>query len=178
MPGKHFIMADREDLIACCDYYLTHPKEAEAIAQAGSDFVRTKRRQAQTCLDFLRELESDCARSSTASMPFSEDARPASLPRQLSRAIRKRHAQQLTQAIAADLKNLLGPRGTSPRSAHYRRNLRLPHEKSLSPSERLTGKDGLNRNPDARKGTDMGFVRQRGLPAISRTKAIHRRYAI
>ena len=48
VPGKHFIMADREDLIACCDYYLAHPKEAEAIAQAGSDFVRHWR-QSQAC---------------------------------------------------------------------------------------------------------------------------------
>ena len=107
MPGKHFVMADSEDLIACCDYYLAHPKEAEAIAQAGSDFVRSQRRQAQMCRDFLLGLESDRARSSASSVSVSLDASPSPLPRELSQTIRRRHVQQLKYAITTDLKNFL-----------------------------------------------------------------------
>ena len=107
VPGKHFIMADREDLIACCDYYLAHPKEAEAIAQAGWDFIRTQRRQAQACADFLLDVESGPARSPTASSAISADVKPVPLPRALNQTFRKRHAQELKDAVTTDLKNLL-----------------------------------------------------------------------
>ncbi len=101
VPGKHFVMAEREDLIACCDYYLAHPKEAEAIAQAGCDFARTEQRQAQACGDFLLDLESGRARSEVA------DATPSPLPPALSQTFRKRRTQQLRDAVTADLKSLL-----------------------------------------------------------------------
>ena len=82
VPGKHFIMADREDLIACCDYYLAHPKEAEAIAQQGLDFVKTQLRQAQTCQTFLQELH---ARNQSTEI-VTTDARPLALSRPLNQA--------------------------------------------------------------------------------------------
>ena len=107
VPGKHFIMADREDLVACCYYYLAHPKEAEAIAQSGFDFVRTQRRQAQMCRDFLLELESSGTRSSTSSLPVSLDAKPLPLPQILNQSFRKGRTQQLKDAVTGDLKNFL-----------------------------------------------------------------------
>ena len=99
VPGKHFVMADRQDLIACCDYYLAHPTEAEAIAKAGCDFVRTHYRQAQTCRDFLIELESDHAASPASSEHVLMDARPLPLPEDLTKNFRKRRSQQLKNAV-------------------------------------------------------------------------------
>ena len=107
VPGKHFVMADREDLIACCEYYLAHPMEAEAIAEAGCDFVRTQHRQAQTCRDFLFELESDPATSLVSSGRVSVDASPWPSPGLLAKNFRNRRSQQLKNAVMADLKNLL-----------------------------------------------------------------------
>jgi hypothetical protein len=114
VPGKHFVMADREDLLACCEYYLTHPDEAETIAQAGSDFVRTQLRQAQSCRSFLFELESGRVRSGTESLATSTDARPVPLSPALSQRFHKRHARQLKDALTSDLKNLLRKTESAP----------------------------------------------------------------
>jgi hypothetical protein len=38
VPSKHFVMVEPEQLISCCDYYLEHPAELEAIARAGARF--------------------------------------------------------------------------------------------------------------------------------------------
>ena len=132
VPGKHFIMADREDLIACCDYYLAHPDEAAAIAQAGFDFVRTQQRQAQTCRDFLLELESARARSSSSLLRVPIDAAPAPLPRALSQEIRKRHTRQLKDALTADLKNLFRKRDLSEGDS-IPLELELPSRASIFP---------------------------------------------
>jgi hypothetical protein len=107
VPGKHLIMADREDLVACCGYYLANPKEAEAIARAGSDFVGTQLRQALTCRDFLLELESSGARLPNAPSPVPLDAKPFPLPQTLNQSLRKGRAQHLKDAVTTDLKNLL-----------------------------------------------------------------------
>ena len=107
VPGRHFIMADREDLIACCDYYLANPKEAEAIARAGFDFVRTQIRQAQTCRDFLIELEAGGANSSTTPSHLWLDTIPLPLPQRLSQTLRADRAQQFKDAVTADVNDLL-----------------------------------------------------------------------
>ena len=39
VPGKHFVMAKTDDLITCCEYYLNHEDEREAIAEAAHNFV-------------------------------------------------------------------------------------------------------------------------------------------
>jgi glycosyltransferase involved in cell wall biosynthesis len=104
VPGKHFIMADREDLIACCDYYLTHPQEAKTIADQGRDFVTTQLRQSQTCLAFLQALESQ---TSAHSSIVSADVTPVALPKRLSHALKRQKLRQLKHAITNDWQILI-----------------------------------------------------------------------
>lgn len=101
IPGKHFVMADRDDLIACCDYYLAHPKEAEAIAQAGLSFIKTDSRQSQSCQCFLQMLTQD-----KQGTPSTVDVRHEPLPHALRRFLRKRRLLQLRTAITRDLRDL------------------------------------------------------------------------
>jgi GT2 family glycosyltransferase len=58
VPGKHFVMVEPEELVRCCDYYLEHPAEREAIARAGRDFVRERLTQASNCVSCVRQIES------------------------------------------------------------------------------------------------------------------------
>ena len=39
-PGKHFVMVEPEYLVACCAYYLAHPKEYRASPRKDATFVR------------------------------------------------------------------------------------------------------------------------------------------
>ena len=107
IPGRHFVMAERDDLIACCDYYLGHPRQAEAIAAAGRDFIRTHLRQAQTCESFLEALRSH-DQYGTASL--SSDAIPGSLPKPLQRALTKTRSARLWRAVGRDWRNLTSRR--------------------------------------------------------------------
>ena len=45
VPGKHFVMAKTDDLTACCEYYLNHEDEREAIAEAAHNFMRDSSRR-------------------------------------------------------------------------------------------------------------------------------------
>jgi glycosyltransferase involved in cell wall biosynthesis/ubiquinone/menaquinone biosynthesis C-methylase UbiE len=101
VPGKHFVMADRNDLIDCCDYFLKHQREAEAIALAGGDYIRHHLRQAQTCEAFLSALERrDCDNA--------EDVPPEPLPQSLRRQLKQRWKKDLRTAIAEDFRNFGG----------------------------------------------------------------------
>ena len=111
VPGKHFIMVEREDLIPCCEYYLRHPDECARIAQQGLEFVRTHLRQAQACQIFLQELEADAA----ASGDIVPDVPPAKLPRELIRTFSGRRARALRRALVADFKRLSGKSAPSLR---------------------------------------------------------------
>jgi GT2 family glycosyltransferase len=110
VPGEHFIMVEREDLIPCCEYYLRHPDKCARIAQQGLEFVRTNLRQAQACQVFLQELEAGAATPGE----IVPDAPPASLPRELIRTFSGRRARALRRALAADFKRLSGKSAPSP----------------------------------------------------------------
>lgn len=100
IPGRHFIMADCDDLIACCEYYLNHPAECQAIAQQGHEFVRSELRQATMCEAFLREFE-----ATDPSAPLAVyDSLPMALPSSLSRGLAANRRRQLTRALRRDLK--------------------------------------------------------------------------
>jgi len=112
IPGKHFIMADRNDLVACCDYFLNHPDEAETIARTGHEHISQQLRQSQTCQAFLNALESD-------DIDLDIDARPESLPEALRRDLKRRRTKDLRSAIAQDFKNfgrttIAPPMGVEP----------------------------------------------------------------
>jgi GT2 family glycosyltransferase len=98
IPGKHFIMADSNDLVACCDYFLNHPDEAEMIARAGHEHISQQLRQSQTCHAFLNALE-------RGDDDLDSDAPPESLPEALRRDLKRRRTRDLKSAIAHDFKN-------------------------------------------------------------------------
>lgn len=56
IPGKHFVMVEPEELVRCCQHYLEHPAEREAIAHAGRDFVREHLTQAGNCLRCVNQI--------------------------------------------------------------------------------------------------------------------------
>ncbi len=104
VPGRHFIMAEQRDLIACCDYYLNHPAEAEAIAQQGTDFIQTQLTQAESCARFLRAIEENKPRPIVVS-----DALPVPLPAELGTKLSRQHRQQMREAFGRDLRNWSQP---------------------------------------------------------------------
>src|SRR4030095_13632238 len=55
VPGKHFVMAKADDLTTCCEYYLNHDEEREAIAQAAYNFVRDTFTKKENCRLFLQQ---------------------------------------------------------------------------------------------------------------------------
>ena len=115
VPGKHFIMVEREDLIPCCEYYLRHPNECARIAQQGLDFVRANLRQAQACEVFLREFEASCEMAARAlSGGIVPDAPPVALPRELLRTFSGGWVRALKRALAADFKRLSDKSDPSP----------------------------------------------------------------
>ncbi|HEY8649749.1 MAG TPA: glycosyltransferase, partial [Chthoniobacterales bacterium] len=85
VPGKHFIMAEAEYLTTCCEYYLEHPQEREAIAQAGFDFARAQFSQKDNCLAFLRRLEADSQVKSDSGADSIAEPLPVALTRRISR---------------------------------------------------------------------------------------------
>ena len=95
-------MAEPDDLIACCEYYLAHPEEAATIARAGNDFIRTHLRQSQMCADFLNALQSPQGKYLSAIT----DALPRVMPKPLARAITKTLARRLRRAFVQDWENL------------------------------------------------------------------------
>jgi GT2 family glycosyltransferase len=111
VPGEHFIMVEREDLVPCCEYYLRHPDECARIARQGLEFVRTHLRQAQSCQVFLQEFEAGAA----VIGEIVPDAPPVTLPRELIRTFSGRRARALRRALAADFKRLSGKSAPSPR---------------------------------------------------------------
>jgi glycosyltransferase involved in cell wall biosynthesis len=109
VPGKHFIMVERDDLIPCCEYYLRHPNECARLARQGLEFVRANLRQAQACQFFLQELEAS-GETADAARPYeiAPDAPPVPLKRELLQTFSRRRAGALKRALVADLKHLLG----------------------------------------------------------------------
>jgi GT2 family glycosyltransferase len=109
VPGEHFIMVEREDLVPACEYYLRHPAECARVAQQGFDFVRNHLSQAQACQVFLQELEASGEDADTAPpCKIIPDASSAALPDELVRTFSSRKASGLKRALIADFKGLLG----------------------------------------------------------------------
>ncbi len=70
VPGKHFVMVEKEELVGTCAYYLEHSAEREAIARAGRDFIREHLTQAASCAEcisqIMRGVEGSLGRNSRA----------------------------------------------------------------------------------------------------------------
>ena len=111
-PGRHFIMAEPEYLVSCCQYYLAHPEECEQIARQGLEFIETQLRQGQSCQTFLEQIETT-EKAENEAPRAGEDVRPFAvpldspsdpLPSELMRNISRHTAHLLSSAIFRDLR--------------------------------------------------------------------------
>jgi len=105
VPGQHFVMVEPEELVRCCEYYLAHPAEREAIAYAGREFVREHLTQAGNCLRCVNQIMTGQAESlPEAALSGSSDEFSAD---QLEKRIGYLSgAQRFLEAFRADLRNL------------------------------------------------------------------------
>ena len=91
---------NRDDLIACCEYYLAHPDEAEAIARAANDFIRTHLRQSQMCADFVKALQSGPKGKHISAI---NDAPPHAMPKPLARVLARTTARTALASLRSGL---------------------------------------------------------------------------
>src|SRR4030095_13010994 len=81
VPGKHFVMAKADDLTTCCEYYLNHEEEREAIAQAAYNFLRDNFTQEENCRAFLQRITTEFQRDNAGTeLTWTLAANEAGLP--------------------------------------------------------------------------------------------------
>jgi glycosyltransferase involved in cell wall biosynthesis len=119
VPGKHFVMAKADDLTTCCEYYLNHEEEREAIAEAAYDFVRDCLTQEANCRAFLRQLTKefqhrDNRTDLTLNPPNESDSPAAQLPESLTKDLSRKPLVLLFAALREDLSNLFPPEHAKP----------------------------------------------------------------
>jgi glycosyltransferase involved in cell wall biosynthesis len=114
VPGKHFVMAEADNLITCCEYYLMHDAEREAIAGEAYNFVRERFTQKDNCRAFLQQIQkvfgprqnagaqSDFDLHANAEPTLASEPFPSPLAKRLSR----RPTALLLSALREDLSNI------------------------------------------------------------------------
>ena len=118
VPGKHFVMAKAEDLTTCCEYYLNHKEEREAIADAAYNFVRDCFTQEGNCRAFLQQItkESEHPNAGTELIlnlaATQADAPSEPLPESLAKDLSRRPVTLFLSALREDLANLFHPTHT------------------------------------------------------------------
>ena len=121
VPGKHFVMAKRDDLTTCCEYYLNHEDERKAMTAAAYDFICERFTQKDNCRAFLQQIDTVFRRQSDVTdsnldrevpqeRAFVSEPAPDALAKHLSR----RPAALLLSAFREDLSNLFHPEHTEP----------------------------------------------------------------
>ena len=121
VPGKHFVMAKRDDLTTCCEYYLNHEHEREAITAAAYDFICERLTQKENCRAFLQQIEALLRRQSDgADSNFDREANPEQasasepLPDALAKHLSRRPTAHFLSALREDLSNVFHPERTEP----------------------------------------------------------------
>ncbi len=110
IPGKHFVMVDREQLIAACNYYLNNPAERDEIASNGLDFIQKRLSQAEHCRLFLQHFQARNTPRATDNQTIhfdtdlTVDAKSVALPPALKHNLRQHSRRSLSQAAANDLR--------------------------------------------------------------------------
>ena len=114
IPGKHLIMAKADHLTTCCEYYLEHEDEREAIAGAAYDFVRERLTQKDICRAFLQQMQNALPPgNATPNFGFNMKANGEAalqtepLPDALTKRISPKLIGLLLSALREDLSNLL-----------------------------------------------------------------------
>jgi len=113
VPGKHFVMANADDLTACCEYYLKHEDERAAIAEAGHKFMYERFTQKDNCRAFLQQIEKVFDRENSGSeLGFDiQDnvelqSRMQPMPAALTKTLSQRPMTLLFSALREDLSNM------------------------------------------------------------------------
>ena len=124
IPGKHFVMAKADDLITCCEYYLSHDEERKAIAEAAYNFVRDCFTQKQNCRAFLQHLtetSQDCEGRAGSPLhaisslkPNEADSRIEPLPESLTKDLSRKPVTLFFSALREDLSNMFTPAHREP----------------------------------------------------------------
>jgi glycosyltransferase involved in cell wall biosynthesis len=120
VPGKHFVMAKADDLITCCEYYLNHQEEREAISDAAYNFVCDRFTQEKICRAFLQQLRKEfqtrsAGTESILNLATNEaDSRVAPLPESLAKDLSRKPVTLFFSALREDLSNLFHPAHTEP----------------------------------------------------------------
>ena len=121
VPGKHFVMAKREDLTTCCEYYLNHEDERKAITTAAYDFICEHFTQKDNCRAFLQQIDTVFRRQSDVADSNLEREAPQEpafvsepVPDALAKNLSPRPTALLLSAVREDLSNLFHPKHTEP----------------------------------------------------------------
>ena len=121
VPGKHFVMAKRDDLTTCCEYYLEHEDERKAITAAAYDFICERFTQKDNCHAFLRQIDTVFRRPSDwADSNFDRETPPKRafasepLPDALAKHLSRRPSALFLSALREDLSSLFRPAQTEP----------------------------------------------------------------
>jgi GT2 family glycosyltransferase len=171
VPGKHFVMVEPDGVIRACEYYLTHPEERAAMAEAGRDFIRQHLTQAHNCANCLEQI----ARGRYFSLggdSHGEDAAGEPLPEALRKPGEDGGEPGLGSALAADLRNLLLPKEraplTIPPADTAEKTVALIHEKRRGFVERFARQEeAAKRGEQIWQISDNGAFRANSTPAIS-----------
>lgn len=113
VPGKHFIMANADDLTTCCEYYLEHEDERQAIAGAAYDLMRERFTQKDNCRAFLQQIENAFrGEDAKAQFAFNVEAngeaslKTEPLPVALTKRISRKPTSLFVSALRDDLSNM------------------------------------------------------------------------
>ncbi len=113
VPGKHFVMVAPDALIRACEYYLAHPVERSAIAEAGRDFIRAHLTQAGNCAECVEQIVS--GRHFSLGPGGASDTAGEPLPEALRQSDGAERASGLGSALADRPAQPVGPeRARSP----------------------------------------------------------------
>jgi glycosyltransferase involved in cell wall biosynthesis len=106
-------MAKADELTACCEYYLKHEDERQAIAEAGYDFMRERLAQKENCRAFLQQIKKVFGQGNTAAelgfdvqdnMELQSRIQP--MPDALAKSLSQRPVTLLFSALREDLSNM------------------------------------------------------------------------
>jgi len=124
VPGKHFVMAKADDLTTCCEYYLNHKEEREAIAGAAYNFLCDRLTQQGNCRAFLQQITNEFQqREGRAGSPLHAvsnlaanevDSSVEPLPELLTKDLSRKPVTLFFSALREDLVNLFHPAHTEP----------------------------------------------------------------
>jgi glycosyltransferase involved in cell wall biosynthesis len=120
VPGKHFVMAKADDLTTCCEYYLNHKEEREAITEAAYNFVCARFTQEENCRAFLQQITKEFQRGNagtelTLNLATNEAGLPVEpLPESLAKDLSRKPVTLFFSALREDLSRLFRPAHKEP----------------------------------------------------------------